>query len=140
MIQEIAREASRIASGDPEIATRINSYEMAYRMQSSGPELIDFSKESRETLEMYGADRGETQKFGQQCLLARRFAENGVRFVQCTHSYKWDQHENLKDGHENNAREVDQPIAGLIHDLAARGLLAAEIDHSLPGEARIGQQ
>jgi hypothetical protein len=92
-------------------------------MQTEAPEVMDLAGESPETLKLYGIDDPKTENFGRQCLLARRFAESGVRFVQCTHSYKWDQHENLKDGHETNAREVDKPIAGLLADLQARGLL-----------------
>ncbi|HUR28521.1 MAG TPA: DUF1501 domain-containing protein [Planctomycetota bacterium] len=108
---------------DAELEARIASFELAFRMQTEAPELTDLGRESPETLKLYGLDEKTTENFGRQCLLARRFAEAGVRFVQCTHSYKWDQHENLKADHERNAREVDLPIAGLLQDLAARGLL-----------------
>ncbi|MGQ5491115.1 DUF1501 domain-containing protein, partial [Thauera sp. ZXT1-4] len=81
------------------------------------PAVQDLSRESAETHRLYGIDDKATENFGRQCLMARRFAEAGVRFVQCTHSYKWDQHENLKRDHTNNAREVDKPIAGLLTDL-----------------------
>ena len=84
---------------------------------------MNLGDESKETLALYGIDEPVTENFGRQCLMARRFIESGVRFVQCTHSYKWDQHANLKGGHEANAKEVDLPIAGLLHDLKVRGLL-----------------
>jgi hypothetical protein len=86
----------------------------------------DLSGESAETHKLYGMDDPVTANFGRMCLMARRFAEAGVRFIQVTHSdnkVQWDQHSNLKDGHEKNAREVDRPIAGLLHDLKSRGLL-----------------
>jgi len=110
-------------SSDPALEGRIQSFEMAFRMQSAAPALQDLSKETDETKKLYGLDDPATANFGRQCLMARRFAEAGVRFVQCTHSYKWDQHENLKADHTKNAREVDKPIAGLIADLKRRGLL-----------------
>ena len=102
---------------------RIRAFEMAFRMQSAAPEVQDLSRETEETRRLYGIGEPATDNFGRQCLMARRFAEAGVRFVQCTHSYKWDQHENLKRDHANNAREVDKPIAGLLMDLKRRGLL-----------------
>jgi Protein of unknown function (DUF1501) len=108
---------------DPALEGRINSFELAYRMQAEAPGLMDLSGESKETLALYGIGEERTDHFGRQCLLARRFAEKGVRFVQCTHSYKWDQHENLKKGHAKNALEVDKPIAALLTDLKRRGLL-----------------
>jgi uncharacterized protein (DUF1501 family) len=84
---------------------------------------MDLAGETKTTMEMYGIDEPMTDNFGRQCLMARRFAEAGVRFIQCTHSYKWDQHSNLKGGHSKNALEVDKPIAGLLKDLKTRGLL-----------------
>src|SRR3989442_273222 len=101
-------------SGDPEIATRVASYEMAYRMQSSGPELIDFGKESKETLESYGAEPG-IASYANNCLLARRLVERGVRFVQLYHT-DWDHHADLGQPLDQVAREVDQPTAALIPD------------------------
>jgi membrane-anchored protein YejM (alkaline phosphatase superfamily) len=92
-------------------------------MQMAAPELQDISGETPETLKLYGLDEPKTRNFGRQCLMARRFCERGVRFVQVTHSYKWDQHANLRKDHTENALEVDQPIAGLLRDLKARGLL-----------------
>ena len=87
------------------------------------PDLQDLSKESEATKKLYGLDNPITEDFGRQCLMARRFSEKGVRFVQVSHTYKWDQHENLKRDHAQNAAEVDTPIAGLLRDLKARGLL-----------------
>ena len=108
---------------DPQWEGRINAYELAFRMQTEAPELMDISKESKATLALYGVDEKPTDNFARQCLLARRFSEKGVRFVQVSHSYKWDQHGDLKNGHTQNAAEVDKPIAGLLKDLKARGLL-----------------
>ncbi len=105
---------------------RINSFELAFRMQTAMPLVEDISKESGATLKLYGMDDPVTAPFGRQCLLARRFLETGVRFVQVTHSdadVQWDQHSNLKKGHEENSVEVDKPIAGLLTDLKQRGLL-----------------
>jgi hypothetical protein len=108
---------------DPQLDGRIQSFELAFRMQAEGPGLMDISTESKATRDLYGIGEKPTDNFGRQCLLARRFAEKGVRFVQATHSYKWDQHGNLKGGHTNNAKEVDKPIAGLLKDLKSRGML-----------------
>lgn len=108
---------------DPALEGRINSYELAFRMQLAAPELQEIAGESEETKKLYGLDDPKTRNFGHQCLLARRFSEKGVRFVQVTHSYKWDQHDALRKEHESNAKEVDKPIAGLIKDLKARGML-----------------
>jgi hypothetical protein len=107
--------------GDPEIASRINSFEMAYRMQSSAPELMDLSKESKATLEMYGAEPGKSS-FANNCLLARRLVERGVRFVQLFHE-AWDQHGNLTRDLTKNCRDTDQACAALIKDLKQRGML-----------------
>ncbi|MEX0585643.1 MAG: DUF1501 domain-containing protein, partial [Pirellulales bacterium] len=108
---------------DSNLEGRINAFELAFRMQSAAPALQDIGDETEATLALYGVDQKETSNFGRQCLMARRFIERGVRFVQCTHSYKWDQHSGLKADHARNAMEVDRPIAGLLTDLAARGLL-----------------
>jgi hypothetical protein len=109
------------AMGDPEIATRINSFEMAYRMQSSAPELIDISKESPETLQMYGAEPGKPS-FAMNCLLARRLIERGVRFVQLFHE-GWDHHSEVFNGVKDQAGKTDQASAALVKDLKQRGLL-----------------
>ena len=107
--------------GDPEITTRINSFEMAYRMQTSAPELMDLTKESKATLEMYGAEPGKSS-FANNCLLARRLVERGVRFVQLFHE-AWDQHGDLVNGLKKNCRDTDQACAALIKDLKQRGML-----------------
>jgi hypothetical protein len=109
------------ATGDPEIATRINSFEMAFRMQSSAPELMDLSKETKATLDMYGAEPGKPS-FANNCLLARRMVERGVRFVQLYHE-AWDQHSALVKDLTANCRDTDQACAALIKDLKQRGLL-----------------
>ena len=113
------------AVGDPEIATRIASYEMAYRMQTSAPELMDLGRESAETLAMYGAEPGQVS-FANNCLLARRLVERGVRFVQLYHT-DWDHHgnkdTNLADSLEARCQETDRPAAALLKDLKRRGLL-----------------
>jgi len=114
-----------VETGDQEIATRISAYEMAYRMQSSAPELIDLSGESEETLKLYGIEK-DKPSFARNCLLARRLVERGVRFVQLYHT-NWDSHggpgENLQSDFEKVCRDVDQGQAALVKDLKARGLL-----------------
>jgi len=111
-----------------ELDTAIQSFEMAARMQSEAPDILDISKESEATKEMYGLNQAETQQYGAMCLKARRLSEAGVRFVQVNYSEnhnnpRWDQHSNLKSGHEQQAKAVDKPIAALIQDLKQRGLL-----------------
>ena len=108
--------------GDPETSTRIAQYEMAYRMQSSVPELTDLSDEPDSVFELYGPDARQPGTFARNCLLARRLAERGVRFIQCFHR-GWDQHTRLPTGIERQARDVDQPQAALVQDLKNRGLL-----------------
>uniref|UniRef100_A0A7C2P1J4 DUF1501 domain-containing protein n=1 Tax=Schlesneria paludicola TaxID=360056 RepID=A0A7C2P1J4_9PLAN len=108
--------------GDPEIATRIAQYEMAYRMQASVPDLIDLKSESKATLEMYGPDVETPGTFASSVLLARRMVERGVRVVQLLHR-GWDQHNNLPSDISLQCRDVDQPCAALIQDLKQRGLL-----------------
>lgn len=107
--------------GDPEIATRINSYEMAFRMQTSAPEVVSLSQEPKHILDMYGAKPGETS-FANNCLLARRLVQKGVRFVQLFHE-SWDQHGDLKNGIAKNCLDTDQACAALITDLKQQGLL-----------------
>jgi hypothetical protein len=108
--------------GDPETTTRIAQYEMAFRMQSSVPELIDFSKESAATIESYGPDARKPGTYAYNCLLARRLAERGVRFIQLYHR-DWDHHGGLPKGLPKLCRETDQPTAALIADLKQRGML-----------------
>lgn len=107
--------------GDPDIATRINSYELAFRMQKSAPELMDVANEPQHVLDMYGAKPGEPS-FANNCLLARRMVERGVRFVQLFHE-AWDQHGDLRNGLKKNCHDTDQACAALVKDLKARGLL-----------------
>jgi hypothetical protein len=109
------------AIGDPEIATRINSFEMAFRMQGVAPELMNIEKESKQTLEMYGAEPGKAS-FANNCLLARRLVEKGVRFVQLYHE-AWDQHSNLVRDLQKNCLATDRASAALVKDLKQRGLL-----------------
>lgn len=108
---------------DDALEARARSFDLAYRMQSIAPQVLDVERESKATRQLYGIDEKETENLGRQCLMARRLAEAGVRFIQVTHSYKWDQHNNLKKGHEKNAKETDKPVAALIADLDARGML-----------------
>ncbi len=111
------------AVGDPEIQTRIDAYEMAYRMQSAAPELMDFSQENPATLEMYGAKPGDPKTaFANNCLLARRLVERGTRFVQVYHS-GWDHHSQVEKGVIAQSQQIDRPCAALIRDLKVRGLL-----------------
>jgi len=117
--------ADQLTRSGPDLALegRIQAFELAFRMQAAAPEMQDVDSETANTHRLYGLDDPRTQNFGRQCLMARRFAERGVRFVQVTHSYKWDQHGGLRKDHAANAAEVDRPIAGLLRDLKARGLL-----------------
>ncbi len=109
-------------TGDAEIAARISSYELAFRMQSAGPELLDVSKEPAHVRKMYGLDNKVTAPFGMNCLLARRLVERGVRFVMLAHS-NWDDHENLRKSLKKNCGMTDQPTAALLKDLKQRGML-----------------
>ncbi|MCS7471047.1 DUF1501 domain-containing protein [Stieleria sp. ICT_E10.1] len=112
---------------DPELEARIKSYELAYRMQTAVPEVIRFDTETEATKKLYGFDQEETRPFGEQLLTARRFAEQGVRFIQIMHgdgaAGAWDQHSKLKANHSKLAMQVDRPVAGLIQDLKQRGML-----------------
>lgn len=123
LLQQMQAEHLKQTGPDTTLESRINSFELAFRMQAAAPELQDISSESKETQTLYGLDNPVTANFGRQCLMARRFAERGVRFIQISHSYKWDQHDNLQNDHQRNALEVDQPIAALLQDMKARGLL-----------------
>mgnify|MGYP002621632902 FL=1 len=115
-------------SDNSDLAARIASYELAYKMQMSAPEAVDFSQESPSTLKMYGVGRKPTHHFGVQCLLARRLVERGVRFIQLYSGgnhidYNWDAHGDLVHNHSKHAGETDQPIAALLQDLKQRGML-----------------
>ena len=116
--------------GNSELAARINSYELAYRMQGVAPEAVDVNLESEATRKLYGIDQPATEPFARQCIMARRLVERGVRFVQLYHgglgnqnTDTWDAHEDVKKNHGQHAAEVDQPISALLTDLKGRGLL-----------------
>ena len=116
--------------GSSELAARISSYELAYRMQGCAPEAVDVNRESEATRKLYGMDDKITEPFGRQCIMARRLVERGVRFVQLYHGGlgqqnrdTWDAHDDVKENHTRHAAEVDRPIAALLTDLKARGLL-----------------
>jgi hypothetical protein len=111
---------------DTSLAARINNYELAFRMQTAGPELIELSRESERVRQMYGMDREPTAKFGRICLLARRMVERGVRFVHLYNS-DWDSHSENDRFHRENAAKTDLPIAGLLGDLKQRGLLQSTL-------------
>ncbi len=111
-----------------ELEARIDAYELAFRMQTEAPELVDISDETESTQQLYGLNQPDTAGFGRQCLLARRLVESGVRFTMLVHGVQigknsWDDHGNVKDGMLRHSREVDQPVAGLLTDLKQRGLL-----------------
>jgi hypothetical protein len=125
-----ANNAERLArsGADAAIEAEIQNMELAFRMQSEAPELLSIKGESQATLDLYGVGDDTTDDFGRACLLARRFAERGVRYITLMHSTRdfgnlWDQHKDLYDGHTKNAEAVDRPIAGLLRDLKSRGLL-----------------
>jgi hypothetical protein len=126
LLAEMNRENLELAGANQAMEGRINSFELAFHMQMAMPEAQDVGQETDITRKLYGMDNPVTSNFGRQCLMARRFLERGVRFVQVTHSdseVQWDQHGNLYKGHSKNAAEVDKPIAGLLRDLRSRGLL-----------------
>lgn len=116
-----------------QVEAAIHNYELAFRMQAAVPELTDLRGESKATKKLYGMDSDDphTRGYASQCLLARRLVERGVRFIELTcprvEADRWDQHSNLKDGHERNAHAVDQPVAGLLRDLKSRGLLESTL-------------
>lgn len=126
LISEMNREHLDQVGDSQVLEGRLSSFELAYRMQTAMPEIQDLSDETESTNRLYGIDDPVTEDFGRQCLMARRFLESGVRFVQVTHSdseVQWDQHSNLYQGHTKNSAEVDKPIAGLLSDLKSRGML-----------------
>jgi hypothetical protein len=124
VVEEVNRLNGFLAEDrlDPEIHTRISQYEMAFRMQSSVPELTDFAGESQEVLDLYGVKEPGDGSFASNCLLARRLAERGVRFIQLYHR-AWDHHSNLEDGMRSAAGDVDRASAALVRDLKRRGML-----------------
>jgi len=127
LLGDLNQLATRQYPDDPTLTARIKSYELAFRMQMSVPEIIDFSQESEATRRMYGLDNPTTEPFGQQLLATRRFAEQGVRFIQVFHGTgaagSWDAHTGLQKNHTSHCAQVDKPIAGLLKDLKQRGLL-----------------
>jgi len=129
MLQNMNRRAALARQYDSELEARIRAFELAFRMQTEAPEAFDISKESQATIRLYGLDQPHTRDFGWQCLMARRLTERGVRFVQCSHTYRagnevgWDAHSELVRLHTRTSAQVDVPIAGLLKDLKSRGLL-----------------
>ena len=127
LLRQLHAEQLKQRPGDAELEAVANSFELAWRMQHNAPDALDLSKESAETLKLYGVNEKATDTFGRQCLMARRLCEAGVRFVQVTYGDNsanpaWDQHSNLPK-HGDHAKAVDRPIAGLLADLKRRGLL-----------------
>lgn len=127
LVQALNQQQLNAAPNDTELQAVLESYELAFRMQNFAPEILDLSKETKATLDLYGVNQPETEKFGRQCLMARRMAEAGVRYIQVCYSDNsnnpaWDQHSNMPK-HAEHARAVDQPISALLTDLKARGLL-----------------
>ncbi len=127
LTQTLNSQQLQSRAGDAELEAVINSFELAWRMQSRAPDVLDLTKESAATLAQYGIGEKETDNFGKQCLMARRMSEAGVRFIQVTYGDNtanpaWDQHSNLPK-HGDHARAVDKPVAGLLADLKQRGLL-----------------
>lgn len=123
LIQSLNREHLRQAQVDPGIEGLIANYELAYRMQSVLPPIMGLEDESRATLARYGVDEEPTDNFARQCLLARKFAESGVRYIQVSTDYTWDHHQKVKEGSITESAKVDRPIAALLEDLEQRGLL-----------------
>lgn len=126
LLAKINHEHLASRPGGRELASRIHTYELAYRMQSETPDAVDLSQEAQHTLDMYGVGKKPTNDFGRNCVVARRLVERGVRFVQLYSggaNDTWDAHENIERNHGNHAAEIDQPIAALLTDLQQRGLL-----------------
>lgn len=124
-LADLNRRFARDKAEDTELAARLDSYELAYRMQTAAPEAVDLSKESQATRRLYGLDDEGTRPYGRLCLMARRLVERGVRFVQCYSGSgsAWDAHANIEANHGRMCRQTDVPIAGLLADLKSRGLL-----------------
>src|SRR3954447_1658175 len=124
LVLKLNRDHLAARNEDDELSARIKAYELAFRMQSAAPDLVDIADESAETLSLYGLDQKETKEFGQRCLLARRMVERGVRFVQVYSgdTNGWDAHNDVLDNHTKLCRATDKPVAGLLSDLKRRGL------------------
>ena len=123
LVQSLNKDHLAFAGRDPQLQGTMESYELAFRMQLAAPEVLDLSRDTQATQELYGIHKKETENFGRQCLLARRMVEAGVRYIELSTGNVWDQHGDLKNGHEKNSLATDQPIAGLLADLKQRGLL-----------------
>jgi uncharacterized protein (DUF1501 family) len=123
LIQTLNRQHLETARTDQGIEGLIANYELAYQMQSAIPEAMNLDTETAETKQLYGIDQAKTENFGRQCLLARKLAETGVRYIQVSTDYTWDHHQKLRPGIVGEAEKVDRPIAGLLEDLGRRGLL-----------------
>lgn len=123
LLQQLNRDHLKRAQQDDQISGAMEAFELAFRMQSAAPHVLDLGRESEEVQKLYGIGQKETDNFGRQCLLARRLVEAGVRYVEVSTGNVWDQHGNLKSGHEKNSLATDQPVAGLLADLKARGML-----------------
>jgi hypothetical protein len=123
LVQQLNRNHRELAVADRTIDGLIDSYELAFRMQSTMPAVMNLADETPETLALYGIDGSASDNFGRQCLLARRLAEQGVRYIQVSTDYTWDHHQKVQEGHVSEAAKTDRPIAGLLDDLARRGLL-----------------
>lgn len=128
-IQELNRLHAEQRPFDSELEARIAAYELAYRMQSAAPDIVDLSRETEETKRLYGLDRPETERMARCCLLARRLVERGVRFVQiyCGSGSKWDAHSDVEGNHSRLCRASDKPIAALLKDLKRRGMLESTL-------------
>ncbi|HWN94197.1 MAG TPA: DUF1501 domain-containing protein, partial [Methylomirabilota bacterium] len=124
-LNQINRQHAEAHPEQTELEARIASYELAFRMQAEAPGAVELAKESDATKALYGIGEKETDTFGKQCLLARRFVERGVRFVQLYHGAgsKWDAHDKIEKNHSELCRAMDKPVAGLLKDLKSRGLL-----------------
>jgi hypothetical protein len=122
LLAELNGRHLRGRGGEPDLGARIESFELAYRMQAEAGDLVDFSREGRKTHELYGLDRAASRSFGGKCLLARRLVERGVRFVQVYSDGEWDAHSNLAGNHTGHCAATDVPIHGLLTDLKRRGL------------------
>ena len=130
LLRDMHRQRPAASAANPDLEARLQSFELAFRMQMAAPEATDLSGESTATKKLYGLDDPQTENFGRECLLARRLAERGVRFVQVSHAHslkfnneQWDQHSHLEKGHSINVAQIDKPVTGLILDLKSRGLL-----------------
>jgi uncharacterized protein (DUF1501 family) len=124
LVQQLNRDHLNARDNDDELSARVRAYELAYRMQTAAPELVDLKGETAETHALYGLDQKETRDFGQRCLLARRMVERGVRFVQVYSgdTNGWDAHNDVMKNHTQMCRSTDRPVAGLLTDLKRRGL------------------